>query len=79
MLNIQSNEIKTHFSSILRQVENGQDFLITKHKKVIAKLTPFSNDNQKISAKQAVAEMKTLKSLNIKLDKINQYKTTGRR
>lgn len=79
MLNIQSNEVKTHFSSILRQVEGGQDFLITKHKKVIAKLVPFSSENQKISAKQAVAEMKTVKSLNLKLDEINEYKTTGQR
>ncbi|MBT6914993.1 MAG: type II toxin-antitoxin system prevent-host-death family antitoxin, partial [Candidatus Marinimicrobia bacterium] len=38
MLSIQSNEIKTHFSGVLKQVEQGQEFLITKHKKTIAKL-----------------------------------------
>ncbi len=79
MLSIQSNEVKTHFSSVLRQVEKGQDFLITKHKKVVAKLVPFSDVNQKINAKQAVTEMKSVKFLNLSIDEINEYRAADKR
>ena len=33
-------EAKTHFSKILEQVERGDDFIITKRGKPVAKITP---------------------------------------
>ena len=45
MISIQSNEMKTHFSGVLRQVEQEQEFLITKHKKTVASLVPYLPDS----------------------------------
>ncbi len=79
MLNIQSNQLKTHFSEVLRKVEVGEGFLITKHKKVVAKLVPFVDNNQANEAKQAVMAIKKLRLLDLTQDELNQYKSLGRR
>lgn len=80
MLNIQSNEVKTHFSGVLRQVEQGQEFLITKHKKIIAKLMPYSSDIATASeTKKAVEAMKQINCLKLSLSEINDYRSAGRR
>ncbi len=80
MLNIQSNEVKTHFSGVLRQVEQGQEFLITKHKKVVAKLTPYSTDlGNKTQSQKAVKAMKALNNLNLSQSDINDYRHSGQR
>ncbi|MCL2833169.1 MAG: type II toxin-antitoxin system prevent-host-death family antitoxin [Treponema sp.] len=34
-------EAKTHFSQIIVKAENGQDFIITKRGKPVAKIIPF--------------------------------------
>lgn len=39
-------EAKTHFSSLLTQVEKGEEILITKHGHPVAKLVPVSAINQ---------------------------------
>lgn len=79
MLNIQSNKVKTHFASVLRQVEQGQEFLITRHQKVVAKLIPYVSDTTtKSEAKKAVEAMKQLKCLNLSLNEIDDYRRTGR-
>ncbi|WP_348676425.1 type II toxin-antitoxin system prevent-host-death family antitoxin [uncultured Candidatus Thioglobus sp.] len=80
MLSIQSNEIKTHFSGVLKQVEQGQEFLITKHKKTIAKLMPYTTDvSNQAQAKQAVEAMKKLKTLKLSSAEISDYRHIGRR
>lgn len=80
MLNIQSNQVKTNFSGVLRQVEQGQEFLITKHKKNIAKLVPYTTDvSNKTQAKQAVEAMKKLKILKLSTAEISDYRHIGRR
>lgn len=78
MLSIQSNQLKTHFSEVLRKVEIGEEFLITKHKKVVAKLTPFAENNQG-DAKKAVMEIRQLRCLNLTQDELSQYRQFGRR
>lgn len=80
MLSIQSNQIKTHFSGVLRQVEQGQTFLITRHNKVVAKLLPCSSDViSKAESKNAVEAMRRLgNSLKISHDEINRYRKMGR-
>ncbi len=79
MLNIQSNQLKTHFSEVLRKVEVGEEFLITKHKKAVAKLVPIVDDNQVNDAKEAVMAIKKLRLLNLTQDELSQYRQTGRR
>lgn len=79
MVNIQSNEVKTHFSGVLRQVEQGQEFLITKHKKVVAKLMPYSSGiATNAESKKAVEAMKKINCLKLSLSEINDYRNTGR-
>lgn len=76
MLNIQYNRIKTHFANILRQVERGQEFAITKHKKIIAKLTPHKTTPA--DHRKAVQKMKKLHLLAITIDEISEFKRNGR-
>ena len=39
-------EAKTHFSQIIVKVENGQDFIITKRGKPVAKIIPFEQKKE---------------------------------
>jgi prevent-host-death family protein len=73
---MQSNEAKTHFAGVLREVEEGQEILITKHKKVIAKIIPYSEEST--DPKAAVEAVKALKKLNLTQKEIGEYRTTGR-
>lgn len=49
-------EAKTHFSALLEQVEHGEEVLITKHGKPVAKLSPIGP--QKASQQEAVMNLK---------------------
>jgi prevent-host-death family protein len=49
-------EAKTHFSALLEKVEQGEEIIITKHGKAIAKLVPLLAP--KISAQEAVNHLK---------------------
>ncbi len=77
MLTIQSNEAKTHFAGVLREVEAGQEILITKHKKVIAKIIPYQEETT--DARAAVEAVKALKKVGLSQDEIDRYRTEGRR
>ncbi len=77
MLTIQSNEAKTHFSGVLREVEAGQEVLITRHKKVIAKIIPYQENET--DAKAAVEAVKALKKAGINQKEIDGYRAMGRR
>jgi len=77
MMTIQSNEFKTHFSGILRQVENGQEVIISRHKKLVAKLTPYKN--KRVNSEDAVAAMKKVRYLNLSQDEISEYRKSGQR
>ncbi len=56
MQSIGAFEAKTHFSSLLEQVENGEEIIITKHGKPVAKLSPI--EPKKLSRKEAVENIK---------------------
>ncbi len=77
MLTIQSNEAKTHFAGLLREVEEGQEVLITRHKKVVAKIIPYSDDHS--GSEAAVEAVKALSLLNLALDDVSEYRNSGRR
>jgi prevent-host-death family protein len=52
-------EAKTHLSSLLERVERGEEVVITRHGKPIARLVPAERiDRERVSA--AIAELKEL-------------------
>ena len=55
-------EAKTHFSSILEKAEQGEDFIITKRGKPVAKIIPFDKE-KKLTFKEAVEELKEFRKL----------------
>ncbi len=77
MQSIQSNELKIHFARVLRQVEEGRGFLITKHKKVVAKLVPYVE--KPTDSRLAVEAMKKLRCLDLNQDEIHEIRNMGRR
>ena len=50
-------EAKTHLPSLLNEVENGQSIIITKRGKVIAKIVPATDAEQR-DVKQVIAEFR---------------------
>lgn len=40
-------EVKTHFSALLNEVEKGEQIIITKHGRSVAKLIPIGNLDRK--------------------------------
>ena len=54
-------EAKTHFSRILEKIENGEDFIITKRGKPIAKIIPF--ENKIMSRKEAISALREMRKL----------------
>lgn len=59
-------EAKTHFSALLDKVEKGEQIVITKHGRAVAKLVPATAANH-LRIKQAIATLKEL-SRGHKLD-----------
>jgi prevent-host-death family protein len=55
MQSIGAFEAKTHFSALLEQVEKGQEMLITKHGRVVAKLSPVGFNKSHL--KEAVKDI----------------------
>jgi prevent-host-death family protein len=49
-------EAKTHFSKILDKAENGEDFIITKRGKPVAKIIPFEKKPE-MTYKEAVEKL----------------------
>ncbi|MCL2266012.1 MAG: type II toxin-antitoxin system prevent-host-death family antitoxin [Treponema sp.] len=54
-------EAKTHFSQILEKIENGEDFVITKRGKPVAKIIPFTEKT--ISRKEAIISLREMRKL----------------
>jgi prevent-host-death family protein len=50
-------EAKTHFSQIIEKAENGEDFIITRRGKPVAKIIPFEQKKE-ITFKEAVEQLK---------------------
>lgn len=58
MLRIGASEAKIHLPQLLRRVQVGERFIITKHNRPVAKLIPFQpRDSSKVRA--AIARLKT--------------------
>ncbi len=72
-------EAKAKLSEILDRVSKGEEFVITRHAEMIAKLIPVKRTSLE-EIKQAVQQLKELrKSVHVSLDEINDWKNLGRR
>jgi len=54
-------EAKTHFSQILEKIEMGEEYIITKRGKAVAKIIPFGD--RKISRKEAINSLREMRKL----------------
>jgi prevent-host-death family protein len=57
MYTIGAFEAKTHFSALLDDVERGEQIIITKHGREVAKLSPIGSVN-KLSVLEAIQSIK---------------------
>ncbi|MCL2212122.1 MAG: type II toxin-antitoxin system prevent-host-death family antitoxin [Treponema sp.] len=55
-------EAKTHFSQILEQVERGDDFIVTKRGKPVAKITPIEQEKP-MTRKEAIEALREMRKL----------------
>lgn len=63
MQTIGAFQAKTHFSSILDQVEKGTSVIITKHGRPVARLVPMTGSDQE-QIKSAIQRFKQLAQLH---------------
>ena len=78
---VSSFNAKTHFSNLLSQVQNGHEFIITKHNHIIAKLVPIIKENENIRIFDIIEQIKiNRKNYSLKLKQgIQKLRTEGRR
>ena len=81
MLSMQSNEIKARFSEVLRKVEAGQEIVISRHGKPIARLSPWQQNTKEQSERiQAVEKMKHFRKHKLgKGESIAEMREAGQR
>ena len=77
-----SFEAKTHFSEILREVINGESFVITKHGVQVAMIIPFTQKEEEFdpvkSSIRAIKKMRKEITLGKKLS-IRKMREEGRK
>jgi len=64
MKSVGSFEAKTHLPQLLQRVAQGEEFLITKHGKPVARLVPAVTDRPKPDVRQVIAELKAFSKGN---------------
>jgi prevent-host-death family protein len=55
-------EAKTHFSQLIDKAEHGEDFIITKRGRPVAKITSFQQEPE-MTFKEAVEQLKEFRKL----------------
>ncbi|MDR0302494.1 MAG: type II toxin-antitoxin system prevent-host-death family antitoxin [Treponema sp.] len=55
-------EAKTHFSQILEKVKHGTDYIVTKHGKPVARITPIEKESE-MTREEAMERFKELRKL----------------
>lgn len=71
-------EAKTHFSALLDKVEKGEQIVITKHGRVVAKLVPVTTANQ-LAIQHTISALKNLSRGHILNDDWKKLRDEGRR
>lgn len=77
-------EAKTKFSHLLDRAERGEEIVITRHGKPVARLIPAESDAQRaerktLAAKALIALRGELKSAGISREDIREWIAEGRR
>jgi prevent-host-death family protein len=66
MFSMQANEVKAQLSEVLRKVEQGEEIMITRHGKVVARLMPWNERKQVITDRlQAVEAIQTFQRIKL--------------
>ncbi len=61
MFTVGAFEAKTHLSSLLERVERGEEVLITRHGKAVARLVPAAA-GERARVDEAIAKLKSLRA-----------------
>ncbi len=64
MITVGAFDAKTHLSSLLERVERGEEILITRHGKAIARLVPAAAADR-VDVRAAIAKLKQLRAKTI--------------
>ena len=64
MESVGSFEAKTHLPQLLERVSKGEEFVITKHGKPIARLVPAADTTPKPDVRQVIEELKAFSKGN---------------
>lgn len=76
---IGSFEAKTHLASLIDNVLKGNEYIITKRGKPVARLIPYSSTDDDMSIKEILAQFDTVrKSIKGKIN-IKEYINEGRK
>jgi len=62
MTSIGSFEAKRNLSQLLRRVEGGEEFVITRHGTPVAQLVPIPGKRDRDRTKQIIAQIKSLRA-----------------
>lgn len=80
MYMMQSNEVKTKLADVLRKVEAGQEIAITRHGKIVARLSPWVVSNDGNTRSIAVEKMRHFRRKQLaKGESIAEMRAEGRR
>lgn len=80
-------EAKTHFSELVARAEQGEEVIITRHNKPVAKLVPISEVSQELVARrrQILEELQAIgrgieqRGGPLSVEEILQWRDEGRR
>lgn len=62
MRNVALSEAKDHFSEIMAAAENGEEFVVTRHGRPVAKIAPFTDrETVQMRAREATARLRDLR------------------
>lgn len=77
MIRMGAFEAKTHFSEIIQRVSGGEEFVITKNGKPMARIIPPKNEEMIKSAIAGILELRKKQSATQK--EIKAWKAEGRK
>lgn len=72
-------EAKTHLAELLRRTEGGEEFIIQRRGRPVARLVPFARDAARPSLAEIVAEMNALRAAIPRKVSIKRLIEEGRR
>ena len=76
---IGSFEAKTHLSRLIDEVQKGEEYVITKRGKPVAKLTPYSNQENVMKVEDILAQFDFIRNRIKGKVSIKEYINEGRK